>query len=80
MAREPQTSEEYIKQVQRQAEAQETEEVPSHRQIKEKVDNEKKEYREKLKFYSLLLVVLMLCYIGVKAYPLICGNEQDIDY
>ena len=71
MAVEPKTTEEYIEQVQRNAAEQSEEKVVSHQQLRAKYEKEKNNYKEKIQFYSFLLFVIVLSYIGVHILPAI---------
>ena len=71
MSVEPKTTEEYIEQVQRNAADQSEEKVVSHQYIRAKYEKEKNHYEEKIKFYSFLLFVIVLAYIGVHIIPAI---------
>jgi hypothetical protein len=63
--------------VQRQAIAQQDEHVASHQEASQKLRQEQNYYSEKLKFYSLLLVLLVLSYLAVRALPLFTGQQED---
>ena len=77
MAGEPTTTEEYIQIVQRQAEEQSNDKVVSHQELRESFEKEKKYYMEKMKFYSLLLLVIVLSYIAVKLFPVFFSDGQS---
>ena len=65
MPPEAQTEEEYIQQVQAEADRQAGEEVKSHEAILREYDNSKREYHEKSQFFSFLLLLLVLSYVAV---------------
>ena len=69
MAGEPTNNEEYLRKVLEQAEAQADEKVPSHQDVQGRVKRERRHYEEKLQFFSLLLVILVVSYIAVKVLP-----------
>ena len=50
--------------------------MPTHQQIRERDEIEKQGYREKLKFFSLVLVIIVVSYILLKvlAYPFSSGS------
>lgn len=62
LMQEPQSQEEYIAHVERQAEQQGEE--PSHSQILEQYECSKKEYRQKANFYIFLLAALIAAYLA----------------
>lgn len=79
MAGSPTSNREYIEQVQQQADRQSEEHVSGHKEMKEQLESEKQYYSQKLQFYSLLLVVMVLSYLGVKVLPLVFGWETKED-
>ena len=80
MAREPETSEEYIQRVQEQAEAQSKEHIPSHVESWRKVSAEREYYRQQLKFYFLVLVVLVISYVCVQLLPALTNSPASPDF
>jgi hypothetical protein len=63
--------------VQEQAAAQEEENIPSHQESYRKVVTEREYYREQLKFYFLVLVVLVISYVCVQLIPTLTHTNID---
>lgn len=69
MSSEPQTSEEYIEMVTKQAVEQESEHVPSHKELVENYRSKSQSYQEKEFFYTILLILLIVSFMVVKMFP-----------
>ena len=63
--------------MQEQAEAQEKENIPSHQDSYKKVAAEREYYRQQLKFYFLVLVVLVISYVCVQLIPTLTTTQTD---
>ena len=75
MAKEPRTSEEYIELVSKQAQQQESEEVPTHQEIIGEYQNTTRNYQEKECFYTFVLVLLIIAFIVIKLFPNCLGFQ-----
>lgn len=69
MSKEPQTSEEYLKLVEEQAQDHEDEEIPSHKEIIDNFESAKRGFHEKQCFYSILLLVVAISYLLLRLFP-----------
>lgn len=76
MAVEPTTSEEYIRLVQAQAEEQSEERVVSHQELLQKSNADRQYYKEKMRFYTFLLVLVVLSYLAVRVMPILLGSDK----